>query len=245
MRKPAKAARAQEASVRRRSAPRRPPRGRRAVGLSRERIAEAALALVDSEGLEKLTARGLARALGCEAMSLYHHFEGMEQVLDAVADRLLGEVKLPPSPSPSGLAGTLRTLGVRYSAVARRHPRAFPVIAARRLRTPATLETLTAAVRLLGAHGLEPRAALRCVRILLAYLNGAGLAIAAWQLEPAPGVRGGMREAFEGAGIADGFDEAAVTADLEAGVDLLASRLATTEMPAEGRRRGKEPGTPP
>ena len=115
------------------------------------------------------------------------------------------------------------------------------MIAARRLRTPATLEILATAIRLLGAHGLEPRAALRCLRILLAYLNGAGLAIAARQVEPAPGPGGGIRDASEKAGFAEELDEAAVIADLEAGVDLLAAQLATAQIPAEGQARGSEP----
>ena len=232
--------RQQGASTRGKSAAGRPQRGRGAVGLNRERIAKAALALVDREGLEKLTARRLASALGCEAMSLYHHFQGMEHVLDAVADRLLAEVKLPPAPpsqSSSGLEGTLRTLCASYLALARRHPRAFPVLAARRLRTPAALEALAGVVRRLAGHGLEPRAALQCLRILIAYLNGAGLAIAAWRLEPAPGLRAGARDAFEKAGFAGGLDAAEVTADLEAGIELLVSQLAAAQIPAKGQRR--------
>ncbi|MDZ7801983.1 MAG: TetR family transcriptional regulator [Trueperaceae bacterium] len=48
-------------------APRRRPR------LTRERIIEAAVLFADEAGLAVLTMRKLARHLGVEAMSLYHH----------------------------------------------------------------------------------------------------------------------------------------------------------------------------
>ena len=44
--------------------------------LSRERIVEAALALVQADGLAGLSTRKLGQSLGCEAMSIYHHFPG-------------------------------------------------------------------------------------------------------------------------------------------------------------------------
>ena len=41
--------------------------------LSRERVLQAAIRLADQGGIESLTMRKLARALGVEAMSLYNH----------------------------------------------------------------------------------------------------------------------------------------------------------------------------
>src|SRR6185503_4133764 len=44
--------------------PRRPPPQRSPAGLSRERIVAAALAIIDAEGIEGFSMRGLAQALG-------------------------------------------------------------------------------------------------------------------------------------------------------------------------------------
>ena len=60
--------------------------------LTPEAIASAAVDLADREGIEGLTMRSLARHLGVEAMSLYHHFVGKDALLDAMVDRVYGEI---------------------------------------------------------------------------------------------------------------------------------------------------------
>ena len=50
-------------------------RGRR-TPLSRERILEEALRLVDEEGLRALTMRALGKRLGVDPMSVYNHVPG-------------------------------------------------------------------------------------------------------------------------------------------------------------------------
>jgi AcrR family transcriptional regulator len=63
--------------------------------LNRERILETAVALADEHGLEALSMRRLAQALGVEAMSLYNHVAGKDDLVDAIVDRVIGEVELP------------------------------------------------------------------------------------------------------------------------------------------------------
>jgi AcrR family transcriptional regulator len=206
------------------------------LGLTRDRIAAAALAIVDGEGAEALTARRLARALGCEAMSLYHHFAGMDDILDAVADQLLATVDLCPAVPPADLRGELRALAESYLRLALSHPRAFPLVATRRLRSPTAFALVGGVVRVFAASGPGAREALRAVRILVAYLNGAGLALAAWELNPHP-VDDLARSAAAGLDQLHGhLDLSAVAMDLEAGLDLvieaIASGLATGPLSA-------------
>src|SRR5215216_6692297 len=66
--------------------------------LSRDRILQAALDLVDSGGIESLTMRKLGQALGFEAMSLYNHVANKDDVLDGILDLVLAESE-PPSPA--------------------------------------------------------------------------------------------------------------------------------------------------
>ena len=68
---------------------------RRRTALSRERIAAAAVALIDGEGLDALSMRRLGAALGVEAMSLYRHFPSKAALLEAVVARLLAELPVP------------------------------------------------------------------------------------------------------------------------------------------------------
>jgi AcrR family transcriptional regulator len=68
-----------------------PPR----VPLSRERVLDAAIALADEGGIESLTMRKLAQALGVEAMSLYNHVANKGDLVHAIVDRVVGEIELP------------------------------------------------------------------------------------------------------------------------------------------------------
>lgn len=74
--------------------------------LSRDRIVAAAGALVDAEGLEAVSTRRLAAALGVSGPSLYNHFRTKDEILDAVADAVSARVDL--SMFEPGRAGTGR-----------------------------------------------------------------------------------------------------------------------------------------
>jgi len=63
--------------------------------LNRERVLQAALSLADEGGIESLSMRKLARELGVEAMSLYNHVRNKGDLVDAIVDRVVGEIELP------------------------------------------------------------------------------------------------------------------------------------------------------
>ena len=69
-------------------------RGERA-GLTRERVLSVALQLVDDEGLDALTMRKLAAALGVEAMTLYHYLPNKAALLDGLVESVLDEPTRP------------------------------------------------------------------------------------------------------------------------------------------------------
>jgi AcrR family transcriptional regulator len=75
-----------------REARRRP----RADGLSIERIVDAALAVVDTEGLDALTVRRLADDLATGSASLYRHVASRDELLVLLVDHVLGEIRMPP-----------------------------------------------------------------------------------------------------------------------------------------------------
>jgi AcrR family transcriptional regulator len=88
--------------------------------LSRDRILHAALELADEGGIESLTMRKLAQALGFEAMSLYNHVANKDDVLDGILDLVLAESE-PPSPAGDWDAA-IRTSAISVHEALRRHP---------------------------------------------------------------------------------------------------------------------------
>lgn len=150
------------------------PRTRRR-SLSRERIAAVAAELLDREGAEALSTRRLASKLGCEAMSLYHHVSGVDELLDLVVDHALAGVPLPADGRDA--RAQLGELARAYLGLATSRPHAFRLVSTRRWRTPAAGLFQGRMLELLVQAGATPRAALRASRVLIVYLNGAGLAI--------------------------------------------------------------------
>ena len=88
--------------------------------LSRDRILQAALELVDQDGIESLTMRKLGLALGFEAMSLYNHVANKDDVLNGILDLVLGESE-PPSPAGDWDAA-IRTSAISVHEALRQHP---------------------------------------------------------------------------------------------------------------------------
>ena len=152
--------------------PRRPAARKRAP-LSRERIVQAAFDLADREGLEAFTMRKLGRALGVEAMSLYHFFPTKQHLVDALVEAAVESVEMPPAGLPP--VERLRRVCRAYRAMAHRHARLFPIIAVHRLNTPAGARFIE---RLLGlardATGDDESAA-RYFRAIGYFLMGTGL----------------------------------------------------------------------
>ncbi|MEU0989101.1 TetR/AcrR family transcriptional regulator C-terminal domain-containing protein [Streptomyces sp. NPDC005953] len=63
--------------------------------MTRERITEAAIALLDEEGIERLTMRHLAERMGIGATTLYWHIDTKDDVVDLATDAIFAEAPLP------------------------------------------------------------------------------------------------------------------------------------------------------
>ena len=109
-------------------------RGRPGRGLSLDRIVSTTLELVDEEGIGAATMREVSSRLGVRSMSLYRYVRDRDELLDAVVERIVGELADDPEvqlrpvdgwrPYLTGMAHGVR----RY---ARAHPHAFPLVATR------------------------------------------------------------------------------------------------------------------
>lgn len=88
--------------------------------LTRERIAETAVQMLDEKGLDGLTMRGLAEAMGSGVMSLYWHVANKEAVLDLALDSVL-EYRAPHVEGQDWRGEVLDML-VDWRATMLRHP---------------------------------------------------------------------------------------------------------------------------
>src|SRR5271155_1321640 len=60
--------------------------------LSRDQVIDAGILMLESEGFERLTIRGLAAKLGVAATSIYWHVGDKQALLDALAERVIAEL---------------------------------------------------------------------------------------------------------------------------------------------------------
>lgn len=97
--------------------------------LTVESIADAALRLIDREGLDALSMRRLGAELGVEAMAIYHHLPDKEALIDAVVARgTPGSLPLPTGDWRRDLSALMGALYAQLSA----HPALFPLRWSRR-----------------------------------------------------------------------------------------------------------------
>ncbi|RMD92514.1 MAG: TetR family transcriptional regulator [Alphaproteobacteria bacterium] len=127
-------------------------RGRR-VRLTRERVVAEAVALADAEGLDALSMRRLAKRLGVEAMSLYNHVSGKEDLLGAMVDAVAGEIRRPAAQGE--WKAEMRARAVSAHEVFLRHPWAPMLFVSRVNAGPKMLEWVDATIGCLRAAGFD------------------------------------------------------------------------------------------
>jgi AcrR family transcriptional regulator len=122
--------------------------------LSRRGIAEAALALVDEEGIEALSTRRLARRLGVEGPSLYNHLASREDLLDEITALIDEEVDLGTLDA-SDWRAALGELARSYRRAYVRHPQVIATIVRRPVHTDIALRGYDRIFELLLDNGWD------------------------------------------------------------------------------------------
>lgn len=141
--------------------------------LSRERILNVALDLIDAGGLNTLNMRDLGRALGASTMSVYRHFRNKAELLDAVVDHLVEGFAPPVMEGPWQTQA--RTLSLRVRAAMLAHPELADRIGREFRRSPISLRVNAAIIERLREAGV-PRSLLPDTYwALSSYTNGYAL----------------------------------------------------------------------
>ncbi|MEU9417796.1 TetR/AcrR family transcriptional regulator [Streptomyces sp. NPDC048272] len=145
--------------------------------LSRDRIVEAAGALVDAEGLEAVSTRRLAAALGVSGPSLYNHFRTKDEILDAVADAVSVRVDLSMFDAEDGRGWrlALHDWAHSYRDALSDHPNIVPVLARGPGRRPAGLRVADAVFGAMTEAGWPPAHATRIGALMRYFILGSAV----------------------------------------------------------------------
>ncbi len=122
--------------------------------LSRDTIVSSAIDLADREGLDAVTIRRLAQENGVTAMALYWHFREKDELLDAVAERLLSGVELPAA-STASWSAQLQGALTAFLAAIRPHPALAELAFTRILTSEPGLTVAERILELLRAGGFS------------------------------------------------------------------------------------------
>jgi AcrR family transcriptional regulator len=143
--------------------------------LTRERILQAALRLVDESGIEALSMRKLGQELGYEAMSLYNHVANKDAVIDGILDLVLDETEEPPADMPWDEA--VRSSALSVHRVLREHPWACELLLTGQRIRPGRLRYMDTLLGRLRDAGFSADTTYHAYHVLDAHIFGFSL----WQ----------------------------------------------------------------
>ena len=147
----------------------------RPAKFTHEQLQQAAVALVDAEGLAGLTMRALASRLGTGAMTLYNYVSQREELELLVVEAVIGEIHWVPD-GDLAWDEELEAIAVMLWRSIRVHPNVIPLILTRRSRSPALFEVTEALLRALARSGRAGDHLLVAFRAVSALIMGAAQA---------------------------------------------------------------------
>ncbi|MET9227446.1 TetR/AcrR family transcriptional regulator C-terminal domain-containing protein [Lentzea sp. NPDC003310] len=139
--------------------------------LTRDRIVDAAVRLIEREGVEAVSMRRLAAELGAGTMSLYNHVPNKAVLVDLAAERIMAEAQ-PYEVDSDDWRDHIRAHARAVRELARRHPRAFVLLATRRLSSEAGFRTIESALANFDRAGFRGEIAVGMMRAMVSYLLG-------------------------------------------------------------------------
>jgi AcrR family transcriptional regulator len=189
--------------------------------------------LADAGGLESVSMRRLGQRLGVEAMSLYKHVAGKEDVLDGLADLVTAEIEVP-SPG-SDWKAALRRSAISTHRVLLRHPWASGLIESRLVLGPARLRYVDTVIQVLSEAGFSMPLVARAFIALDSHTYGFALQELSWPFDATDATEfsaamardlpaGAYPHLVAMAGLATSGDTA-FALDFEFGLDLLLDGL--------------------
>lgn len=155
-----------------------PPKAR----FTRTQLQDAALAIVDKEGLAALSMRTLATVLRTGPMTLYNYVRDRDDLDALVVEAVMAEVRLPRD-SGSWQRDVRAIVEATWRTV-RRHPNVIPLALTRRTLHETTLAWAEALLRALARSGRSEAELLVAFRTVSGFVMGLAQAQLAGPLSP-------------------------------------------------------------
>ena len=146
----------------------RPERERRP--LTRDAIVDAALVLLERDGIDGLSMRRLAQELGTGAASLYWHVGDKEELLSLLLDRIVGESEVV-DPDPEHWQEQVKELGRAARRLFTRRRDAARLSLGRIPAGPNSLPVLERNLAVLAASGLPAQVVAHAVDMFSLYVG--------------------------------------------------------------------------
>jgi AcrR family transcriptional regulator len=140
--------------------------------LTLPRIATAALAVIDRDGLPALSMRAVAGQLGMGTMSLYRYVEDREQLERLVVDHVVGSIDLT-LPADASWSERLTVLVERMRDAIGDHPAVTPLLVAHRHASEGVFRWGEAVLAVLTEAGFAGEQRVMAFRCLVSYVIGA------------------------------------------------------------------------
>ncbi|MYR00215.1 MULTISPECIES: TetR/AcrR family transcriptional regulator C-terminal domain-containing protein [unclassified Streptomyces] len=151
--------------------------------LDRERITTTALQLIDESG--DFSVPQIARRLGVQTGSVYHHVDGRDGIVELLRERVASAIEtatLDLEPWDTAVEAWARSYRAAFAA----HPRAIPLLMTSPVRAPRVLDQYERAVTLLLDAGFAPAGIMALITALENLVLGSALDLAApeamWEL---------------------------------------------------------------
>jgi AcrR family transcriptional regulator len=151
-------------------APRRESKRRRDP-LTQAAIVEAALRVLDAEGLDGLSMRRVGEELDTGAASLYWHVGSKDGLLDLILDRVIGEQEIP-DPEPERWQEQLKEVARTLRATILRHRDVVRISIGRIPMGPNALRYSERLLAILRAGGVPDRLAVEGFQLMFSVVNG-------------------------------------------------------------------------
>jgi AcrR family transcriptional regulator len=127
----------------------------RRAQLTREQVVSAAIELADRGDVGSISMRKLAQELGVEAMSLYTHVRSKDDLLNGMADAVIGMIPVDAGVSAAGWRTALHAMALGARSVMLRHPWAPRTIETRAAPGPAGIAYANAVLGILREGGFS------------------------------------------------------------------------------------------
>jgi TetR/AcrR family transcriptional regulator, tetracycline repressor protein len=205
-----------------------------------------ALAIADAEGVEAVTMPTLARRLDCGVMTIYGYIDGKEDLLDAIAQRGLRDLRLP-RPLPDNSEAILISWGRSLRLNLLQHPSLPVIFLSRAVIGPDIFRGLEALLQALVRAGMPAAVGVNAIYAVLIYATG----FVAWEVprtvrQPGSAYASSWRRAFSDVSPADfpivgslldELPQVAGAVQFELGLVALATGLAGGATKAHAPRR--------